>query len=212
VEQQKFAGSRPRLIQPMQPVAPVPTRFVPPARVQTAASNMEPPLSRRSGKRKSKRSLRLALAGAVLLACAHLLVTSASLPGAENAIRARIPRKLIQVSPETLKESAPRTVAAVMPGLQSIPVPGLKATGLGRRGTPRPKPIAPEPAPAAIDSAPTPAVDIEAAPDEREITAGIPLSDSLSAQPVDSSGKKALKRILRTIGGTPASEAKPARR
>jgi hypothetical protein len=29
---------------------------------------------------------------------------------------------------------------------------------------------------------------------------------------VDSSGKKALKRILRTIGGTPASEAKPAKR
>jgi hypothetical protein len=210
VEQPKFF-ERPRRIQPMRPPAQVPTRFVPPPRVQTAASKVEPPRSR-SGKRKSKRSLRVVLAGAVLLACAHLLVTSASLPRAESAIRARIPRKLIQASPDALKDSAPRTVAAVMPGLQSIPVPGLKSTGLGLRGTPRAKPIAPARAPGAIDSASAPTADIEAAPDETEITAGIPLSDSLAAQPVDSSGKKALKRILRTIGGTPASEAKPAKR
>jgi hypothetical protein len=46
-----------------------------------------------------------------------------------------------------------------------------------------------------------------------DITAPAPLSgDSLAKKMVDSTGKKTLKRILRTIGGTaPAEQTRPRR-
>jgi len=128
---------------------------------------------------------------------------------------------LIQVPSDALKDITPRTVAAVMPVLQSIPVPGLRsataaAVGMtmppaSRTVAPQPKPTAPA-APGVVDSAAgaVPLPPLEAAPDAGEISTGVPLpAESLTAQAVDSSGKKALKRILRTIGGTSTPEGKP---
>jgi hypothetical protein len=71
--------------------------------------------------------------------------------------------------------------------------------------------------PATIDSTPEPApVDtaaIQPAPEAGQIPATVPSgARSLAPQVVDSSGKKALKQILRTIGGTPAADPKAAKR
>jgi hypothetical protein len=109
-----------------------------------------------------------------------------------------------------------------MPVLQSIPLPSLTpssspepvikratitTTGFPMRGAI----VTPQPAPVAVDSAAAP--EIEAAPDAVPTVApGLPHAESLTAQVVDSSGKTSFKRILRTIGGTPASAGKPAKR
>jgi hypothetical protein len=56
-------------------------------------------------------------------------------------------------------------------------------------------------------------VELEAAPDPGGITANGPVAvESLAPQVVDSSGKKALKGILRTISGSPAGGAKSPKR
>jgi hypothetical protein len=202
-----------RVIEPKRPIAPA--RSEPVRRKVAPLPSEDLPRSHRSGRRKSKRSLRVALAGAVLIACAHLAVTSASFPGSETAARPRTPRRLIQVPANAVKDAAPQTVAAVMPVLQSIPVPGLTSSPGGVRGSARPRPTLPSTVPAAADSvvAPDAAPHIESAPDAGEIAGvGVLHAESLTSQAVDSSAKKALKRILRTVAGTPAVERKPARR
>jgi hypothetical protein len=161
-------------------------------------------------RRKPLRSLRVALAGAVLIACAHLVVSAASTPTPEMAARPRTPRRLIVAPPETLKDVTPRTVAAVMPVLQTIPVPGLNSS---RSPAPTLKPVAPSSDPAdsamARDSAP----EIQPAPDAAGISTTVPAaSESLAPQVVDSTGKKALRGILRTIGGSPAAGTKLPKR
>ncbi len=205
VEPRKPIPPPQRGIEPMRPIVPV--RSEPVRRMVAPLPSPELPRTRRSGKRKSKRSLRVALAGAVLIACAHLVVTGASSSESEIATRTRTPRRLIQAPAEVLKGVGPHTVAAVMPGLQSIPVPRL-------RGATRPQPTLPSALPPAADSAivSDSAPALEAAPNAGEITGvGALHAESLTAQAVDSSAKKALKRILRTIGGTPAVERKSVR-
>jgi hypothetical protein len=163
----------------------------------------------------------VALAAAVFIACAHLAVSGASSLDGTAIAHARTPRQLIEAPAEVLKDITPRTVAAVMPVLQSIPLPSGKqpespepvirrstvtTTGFPRRAAI----VTPIPAPVAIDSAP-PAV-IEAAPDASPLVAPkLPSGDSLTAQVVDSSGKTTFKRMLRTIGGTPVTAGKPAK-
>jgi hypothetical protein len=176
-----------------------------------------PSSSRR--RRKPLRALRVALAGAMLIACGHLLLSAASNSESELGARARTPRRLIEAPAEALKAVSPRTVAAVMPVLQSIPVPGLSS---GTSPASAPAVTAPEPAPA--DSAPEPirfdslaarvaSPEIQAAPDAAEINATVPgRTESLAPQLVDSSGKKALKKLLRTIEGKPVTEANSPKR
>jgi hypothetical protein len=182
----------------------------------------EPAPSKRSRRRKSQRTLRIALAAAVLIACAHLAVSGASSVGTATAGRARTPRQLIEAPAAALKDLTPRTVGAVMPVLQSIPLPSLtpssspepviKRATITTTGFPRREAIVrPQPAPVAIDSAAAP--EIEAAPDAVPAAAPELLhAESLTPQVVDSSGKTSLKRILRTIGGTPPAAGKPAKR
>jgi len=145
----------------------------------------------------------VALAGAVLIACAHLVVSAASTPASDVAARPRTPRRLIEAPAEALKDVTPRTVAAVMPVLQSIPVPGFS--------TPRssaPAAAAPKPAPMEIVPDSVSGPEIQPAP-AADITVTVPAqSESLAPKLVDSTGKRALKRILRSIGGSPAAESK----
>jgi hypothetical protein len=152
------------------------------------------------------------LAGAILIACAHLVVSAASAPASDVAARPRTPRRLIEAPAQARKDATPRTVAAVIPGLQSIPIPGLNTPN---HRTANSKAV--DAMPATIDSTPEPApVDtaaIQPAPDAGQIPATVPSgAQSLAPQVVDSSGKKALKQILRTIGGTPAADPKAAKR
>jgi hypothetical protein len=198
-----------------------PPRAEPPRVVEPVRS--APARAKRSRKsRKSGRSLHLALAGAVLAACAQLLVSAASTPGSEMAERMRTPRRLIEAPFEAIKEDSPRTVAGVLPALQTIPLPRKAASSIKRApkparvgqarvvSTPAPRPDSLEARSDALGAT----VDSASSPEIQPAPAG-DLSGSVPAAPVpvtpkmeDSTDKKALKRILRTIGGTPAPESK----
>jgi hypothetical protein len=206
------------MVEPVR--APQPPRPPEPRLIELRAA--EPTTTGRSRRRKTKRTLRIGLAASVFIACAHLAISSASSVGGTVGARARTPRQLIEAPAEALKDLTPRTVAAVMPVLQSIPIPSLepsvspppviKRATVTTTGFPKRTATAkPAPAPVAVDSALSP--QIEAAPDaEPIVTPGLPDAESLTAQVIDSTGKTSLKRILRTIGGTPATAGKPAKR
>jgi hypothetical protein len=199
-----------RSLQPARVVEPVrmePPRVVEPARPAPAKSSRK--------RRKNGRTLRLGLAGAVLAACAHLVISAAAGSGSALAARVRTPRRLIEIPTEIMKEDSPRTVAGVLPALQTIPLPRNVAASIKRT----PKPVARPPAPAPRASTPAPTIDsaatpeIQPAPDAGDMSAGTPGSPvSVMPKGVDSTGKKALNRILRTIGGTPAAESATPRR
>ena len=223
VEPRPVLQPRP-VVEPRHIVEPVraaqPQRMPEPRLIEPRAT--EPTTTKRSRRRKSKRTLHIALAAAVFIACAHLAVSGASSVGSTAASRPRTPRQLIEAPAEALKDLTPRTVAAVMPVLQSIPIPSLKPASIPepviKRATvtttgfpKRAATVKPAPAPVAIDSAPSP--KIEAAPDAGPIVAPeLPNGESLTAQVVDSTGKTTFKRMLRTIGGTPVTAGKPAKR
>ena len=203
-----------RTVQPARMAEPPrkqPARVVEPARSAPARAKG----SRR--RRKAGRSLHLALAGAVFAACAQLVISAASSGPSEFAARIRNPRRLIeapiealiQAPVEAMKEDSPRTVAGVLPALQTIRLP-RKASASKRApkpapAAPRPAAIAPEPAAPAIDSA---SPEIQPAPAAGDLS-GSPVGPvPVTSKVVDSTGKKALHGILRTIGGTPAPESK----
>jgi hypothetical protein len=203
----------PRIVQPARIAEPPrvePSRVVEPARSAPVRAK-----GSRKG-RKPGRSLRIALAGAVLAACAHLLVSVASSQRSEIATLIRTPRRLIEVPIEAMKEDSPRTVAGVLPALQTIPLP-RKASSPKR--APKPTPAARPPTtakPQPRPDVPAPTIDsatIEPAPAAGDLSASVPVAPaSTTSKMVDSSGKKALNRILNTIGGTPAPESKTQKR
>jgi hypothetical protein len=215
-----------RLWEPRQVVEPRrvvdPVRTAPPVRtpeprlIQPRAT--EPARAKSSRRRKSHRSLHVALAGAVFIACVHLAVSGASSVSG-TALR-RTPRQLIEAPAEALKDLTPRTVAAVMPVLQSIPVPMLgsasspepviRKAAVTTTGFPkRAAIVTPTPAPVAIDSAPSPV--IEAAPESAPVMTPDLINTESFAPAADTTRKTSLKRMLRTIGGTPATAGKPAK-
>ena len=117
------------------------------------------------------------------------------------------PGRKTRISPVSVA-IAPRTVAAVMPGLQSIPGPGLNSSSVRKVVAPKPEPVDSMLKPVATDSAP-----LQPAPDAGEIPASVPgAAGSLAPQVVDSSGKRALKQILRTIGGSTSTDRKSPKR
>ncbi|HET9466047.1 MAG TPA: hypothetical protein VFO71_10980 [Gemmatimonadales bacterium] len=193
------------------PVAPAPRR---PQQARIPEPRAQAPLAPAKSshrRRKPLRSLRVALVGAVLIACAHLVVSAASTPTPETAARPRTPRRLIQAPAEKLKDGPPRTVAAVMPGLQTIPVTGLNTP---RRPGPTLPPAGASLQPAPLDSVPAgvSAPELEPAPSAAEINLAAPAeAESLAPPVVDSTGKRTLKRLLRTISGSPAPEVKARR-
>ncbi|MEP7228512.1 MAG: hypothetical protein ABI785_14195, partial [Gemmatimonadales bacterium] len=203
-----------RTVQPArmaEPTRKVPARVVEPARSAPARAKG----SRK--RRKPGRSLHLALAGAVVAACAQLLISAASSGPSEFAARIHNPRRLIEAPVEALiaapieamKEDSPRTVAGVLPALQTIRLlrkaSATKPAPKPAPAAPRPAAIAPVPAAPAIDSA---SPEIQPAPAAADLS-GSPVGPvPLTSKVVDSTGKKALHGILRTIGGTPAPESK----
>ena len=203
----------PRIVQPARIAEPrraEPSRVVEPARSAPVRAK-----GSRKG-RKPGRSLRIALAGAVLAACAHLLVSVASSQRSEIATLIRTPRRLIEIPIEAMKEDSPRTVAGVLPALQTIPLP-RKASSLKR--APKPTRVAParaavKPQPRADVPAPTTdSATIEPAPAAGDLSASVPVAPvSTTSKMVDSTSKKALNQILNAVGGTPAPESKTQKR
>jgi hypothetical protein len=145
----------------------------------------------------------------VLIAGVQLIASGTANSSSDLSATLRTPRKLIMAPVEAMEEDSPRTVAAVMPGFQSIPVPGL--TSAKSKAPVTLKTTAPaEPiVPVTIDTAAAlSSPEIEAAPEALPVT-GVPVQ----AQPgmptvVDSTAKKAMKGILRSITGTPAPKPK----
>ncbi len=205
-----------RVVRPVRTAAPAP-RMDPPRLVEPARPAPAPAKGSRK-RRKPGRSLRIGLAGAVLAACTHLLISVASSPGSEIGARVRIPRRLIEIPIEAMKEDSPHTVAGVLPALQTIPLPGKAASSIKRAPKPTPaarapKAVTPQPRatiPASTTDSATP--EIQAAPDAGDMSVGVPGSPVSVTPKVDSTGKKALNRLLRTIGGAPAPETTPPKR
>jgi hypothetical protein len=171
------------------------------------------PKPRKKAPAKSRRprsgghSLRVALAGALLIGCAHLTLTAVTAALSGNiAVLPQKHRSLVT----TPKHRPETTAAAVLPGLSAVP---------RSRGAGRPTSAAPLPTESAAATPPYAAFradsesGIQPAPTSVDIAAPPPLnSDSLARKLVDSTGKKTLRRVLRTIGGTaPAEQTRPKR-
>jgi hypothetical protein len=185
------------------------------------------PKPRKKAAAKSRRpksggkTLRIALAGALFIGCAHLAYSAASTAlGEETANRPRTHRRLI-TTPANMGQQGPETTAAaVLPGLPAVPRSGIRSSSAARPAPSRPLPTesavhdeaaslesGSEAATLPYDAFRADSASIQPAPTSIEIAAPAPLnSDSLARKMVDSTGKKTLKRILRTIGGTAATE------
>jgi hypothetical protein len=185
------------------------------------------PKPRKKAAAKSRRpksggkTLRIALAGALFIGCAHLAYSAASAALSEDlATRPRTHRRLI-TAPANMGQQGPETTAAaVLPRLPAVPRSGIRSSSAARPASSRPLPTesAVHDEAASLESrseAATPPYDafradstsIQPAPTAIDIAAPAPLNgDSLARKMVDSTGKKTLKRILRTIGGTAAKE------
>src|SRR4051812_30080221 len=170
------------------PRAPRAAEPEPKPRKKTAAKPRRP--------KSGRRSTRMALVGALLIGCAHLAVTagSAVLPE-EITLRPLSQRRLITNPTNNSQQGRPETTAAaVLPGLPAIPGTTLGTESASQAATPSVEAFRPEPDPI-----------LEPAPAAGDIASPAPVSnDSLTRKMVDSTGKKALKRLLKTIGGTPA--------
>src|SRR4051794_28022813 len=197
---------------PPPPPAPVPE---PPRRATllpraTRAAEPEPKPRKKTAPRprrakSGRRSTRMALVGALLIGCAHLVVTagSAVLPE-EITVRPRSQRRLISDPTKNTQQGRPETTAAaLLPGLPGISRPtSLSTESASQAATPSFEAFRPEPDPI-----------LEPAPASGDIASPAPASnDSLTRKMVDSTGKKALKGLLKTIGGTPAqTDTRPKR-
>jgi hypothetical protein len=220
----QFSPPTPR--KPLAPEAPItlgtpapePRRIVHPARIaeppraepSRSVEPARPTPARAKGSRKRRktgRSLHLALAGAVLAACAQLMIAAGSSPRSEIAERIRTPRRLIEAQIDAMMEDSPRTVAGVLPALQTIPLPRKPAPSIKR--APKPTPATPKPTATVISATDSTSTDIQPAPAAGNMPVSVPVAPAAgTSKMVDSTGKKALNQILRTIGGTPAPDSK----
>ena len=197
---------------PPVPAAPEPVRAAPsvlPFRARRAPETAPEPkpkprkktAAKVHPKKSGRRPLRIALAGALLIGCAHLAITagSAALPE-EIAIRPRSHRRLV-TTPAAQQGRPETTAAAVMTGLPGV-TGRLPTESVVQAATPPFEAFRPAPEPV-----------LEPAPASGDIVAPVPASsDSLTKRVVDSTGKKTLKRILRSVSGTPTAEPTRSKR
>jgi hypothetical protein len=153
------------------------------------------------------RSIRVALIGALLVGCAHLAFTAASAArGDLFAIATRTHRRLITVPAGMPPQSGPETTAAaVLPRLSDVPHPiqvnSAPAITKSEAATPPLNAFKP-------DSEPM----VQPAPESVDIAAPLPQrSSALPTKTADSTQKKAMKGILRTISGTATESSRPRR-
>jgi hypothetical protein len=163
----------------------------------------------------SRRTVRLAFAGALLIACTQLALSAAT---PLNSKSSRAHRKFIVSAPTQVpKQSAPAipttlAVSLPKPALPAAPKASKSAPKAGPVPTARNTPLRPTAQPAATVSPDSAAVPvIEPAPASIELAvptvAGV---ESLTRKLVDTSDKKTLKKILRAVSGAPA-QARPTR-
>jgi hypothetical protein len=149
-----------------------------------------------------RRPLRLALAGAVLIASVHLAFNAVNSSASEEVVmRPKTHRRLVAAPPALASQDgrAETTAAAVLPGLPSLPSSTMSPT------LPRESAYAATPGDSASPIQPAPTAIELIAP--RAVN-----TDSMAPRLVDTTSKKAMKGVLRAIGGTSTPErARPKR-
>jgi hypothetical protein len=201
-----------------EPARPPAAKPLPPKPQRVMQSPPEPAPVRKKklsrARKPSRRALRVAFIGALLIGGVHVLVSSGVALRPE-ALRAH--RRLIAVPPEAINRDTPRTVAAVIPVLRNSSVPGAAAKSPRSSAQPQPTTSAPRtPAPTlrAVTpvppgGTPVPGDSIPALEPAPAVQIPVPppaATDSLASKVVDSSGKEALKGILRAVSGAPANQ------
>jgi hypothetical protein len=155
--------------------------------------------------KSGRRPTRIALVGALLIGCAHLAITAGSTAFPDEfAALAGSHRQLVTTPTVNAQQGRPETTAAaVLPGLPGMPRPtSLSTESASQAATPSFEAFRPEPDPI-----------LEPAPASADIASPAPASnDSLARKMVDSTGKKAMKRLLKTIGGTPTQTENRSKR
>jgi hypothetical protein len=203
---------RPQAVEP-EPYRPLSFKPLPKPVVSRAARTADQPVRKKQrpkGRKPSRRALRVAFVGALLIGGAHLLVSAG---GTLRQDGLGIQRRLVPAPADAIKRDSPRTVAGVIPVLRNSSVPGGAATLSG--GMPGPAstlgsliPPVPSVPPPAHDTVP----EVLAAPPGEIPDPAPAAADSLASRVVDSSAKKALKGILRAVSGAPATEKAPPKR
>jgi hypothetical protein len=196
----------------VEPVRPSPAQ---PTLVKRTPEPEPKPRKKAAAKSKTKSRrgpIRIALAGALLIAGAHLVFSAAPAALTEDtAIRPRTHRRLITTPTNMAQQGRPETTAAaVLPGLSAVPHGGILSSQRGAPSLESRSEAATPPLGAFRSESDS---GIQPAPESIDIAAPVPPnSDSLTRKMVDSTGKNALKRILRTIGGTPTAEQTRSKR
>lgn len=199
---------KPERAKPLPAFKPLAAKPQPAMRATPAAAEPARKKKRARPRKPSGRALRVAFIGALLIGGVHVLVSSGVALRPEGL---RAQRRLIVVPPEIIKRDSPRTVATVMP-IPKSPVSG---------GAPPAGPTLRTPAPTfgtvppAADSGRVPsdsAYAIEPAPTVQIPVPAPAATDSLASTVVDSSGKKALKGILKAVSGSAVGEKSPVKR
>ena len=213
------------LDQPHDPEPPL--RFPPPAppapRVQAPPPAVEQPVRKKRARAeqpasekkqsrrriKSHRQLRIALVGALLIGGAQWVLSAPLFSRTDVPVIARTQRRLIAAQTEAMKRVSSANTAAMIPVL---PTPASTTPpSFGGMGGVQPAVSASQPQMTPLESAATP--EIEPAPSVIDVS--VPTgkaADSLAAQVIDSTNKKAMKRILRAVSGTSVKEKTPAKR
>jgi hypothetical protein len=203
--------------EPPTPIAPPAPRIVAaveqPIRKKKARSEQSAGQKRSGRHTKPRRQLRIALVGALLVGGAQWVLSGPLFSRAEAApVLLRAQRHLIAAPAEAIRRVSLPNTAAMVPVIRSPVAPAAPAS-LGSVAQPTPIPPGPTAATIAppVETAATPV--IEPAPSTIDISApALPKGDSLASKMVDSTNKKTMKTILRTVSGTPGKEKAPPKR
>jgi hypothetical protein len=188
-----------------EPPAPVAASFARPVTsldqpVRRKKSRPEQPAAEKRSRRHSKprRQLRIALIGALLVGGAQWVLSAPLFSRTDAPALIRAQRHLITAQVEAMRRVSLPNTAAMVPVIRTQSQPSATI--------PSPTLLTPP-----VESALTP--EIEPAPSTVDISAPPALkADSLASKMVDSTGKKAMKRILRAVSGTPVKEKTPTKR
>jgi len=206
-----------------QPQDPEPVRIVPPApRMQAPLPPEQPvrkkrpraeqPASEKKQPRrrtKSRRQLRIALVGALLIGGAQWVLSAPLFSRSDVPVIARTQRRLIAAQTEAMKRVTSANTAGMIPVL---PTPASTTPpSFGGMGGVQPAAPAARPEMTTVESAATP--EIEPAPSAIDVSVPVAKgTDSLTSPVIDSTNKKAIKRILREVSGAQTKEKSPTKR
>jgi hypothetical protein len=158
---------------------------------------------------KSRRQLRLALVGALLIGGAEWVLSAPLFSRSDMPVIARTQLRLIAAQTEAMKRVSSANTAAMIPVL-TAPAATTPPSFGGLGGT-QPLVAGPTLGMAPVETVTQP--EIEPAPSAIDVS--VPAAkrpDSLTSKMADSTNKKTRRRILREVSGTPAKEKDPTKR